>query len=431
MSSGEDITSTVTFLFSDVEGSTALLRKLRDGYREVMGRHEELMRAAWADAAGRELDADGDSFFVAFARPRQAVEAAVAAQRSVAAETWPEGVDLRVRIGVHTGEATLAGDQYVGLAVHRAARICDAGHGGQILLSETTRSLLEDEEAEFGQFELRDLGPQVLKDFDRPVRIYQVAIEGFLGEFPPLRTAGYGATTLADRQDELATTDEDGAVRVMIVDDQALVRAGFRMILEAEADIEVVGEGADGNEAIAEWQRLRPDVVLMDVRMPEMDGIEATRRLLAHEDAETKVVMLTTFDMDEYVYDALRAGASGFMLKDVPPEQLVVGIRAVASGDALLAPSVTRRVIEEFVSRPPASVRALPEKLEDLTARELEVLKLVARGLSNAEIAKELFVSETTVKTHVAHVLMKLGLRDRVQAVVLAYESGLVQPGEE
>jgi DNA-binding NarL/FixJ family response regulator/class 3 adenylate cyclase len=424
-------TTTVTFLFSDVEGSTALLRKLRDGYREVMGRHEELMRAAWADAAGRELDADGDSFFVAFARPRQAVEAAVAAQRSVAAETWPEGVDLRVRIGVHTGEATLAGDQYVGLAVHRAARICDAGHGGQILLSETTRSLLEDEEAEFGQFELRDLGPQVLKDFDRPVRIYQVAIEGFLGEFPPLRTAGYGATTLADRQDELATTDEDGAVRVMIVDDQALVRAGFRMILEAEADIEVVGEGADGNEAIAEWQRLRPDVVLMDVRMPEMDGIEATRRLLAHEDAETKVVMLTTFDMDEYVYDALRAGASGFMLKDVPPEQLVVGIRAVASGDALLAPSVTRRVIEEFVSRPPASVRALPEKLEDLTARELEVLKLVARGLSNAEIAKELFVSETTVKTHVAHVLMKLDLRDRVQAVVLAYESGLVQPGEE
>jgi DNA-binding NarL/FixJ family response regulator/class 3 adenylate cyclase len=424
-------TTTVTFLFSDVEGSTALLRKLRDGYREVMGRHEELMRAAWADAAGRELDADGDSFFVAFARPRQAVEAAVAAQRSVAAETWPEGVDLRVRIGVHTGEATLAGDQYVGLAVHRAARICDAGHGGQILLSETTRSLLEDEEAEFGQFELRDLGPQVLKDFDRPVRIYQVAIEGFLGEFPPLRTAGYGATTLADRQDELATTDEDGAVRVMIVDDQALVRAGFRMILEAEADIEVVGEGADGNEAIAEWQRLRPDVVLMDVRMPEMDGIEATRRLLANEDAETKVVMLTTFDMDEYVYDALRAGASGFLLKDVPPEQLVAGIRAVASGDALLAPTVTRRVIEEFVSRPPASVRALPKQLEDLTAREFEVLKLVARGLSNAEIAKELFVSETTVKTHVAHVLMKLDLRDRVQAVVLAYESGLVQPGEE
>ncbi len=217
---------------------------------------------------------------------------------------------------------------------------------------------------------------------------------------------------------------------VLIVDDQALVRAGFRMILEAEEDVEVVGEAADGREAVAEAQRLRPDVVLMDVRMPEMDGIEATRRLLAGEGTTTKVVMLTTFDMDEYVYDALRAGASGFLLKDVPPEQLVAGIRAVASGDALLAPSVTRRVIEEFVRRPPASVRTHSPKLSELTARELEVLTLIARGLSNAEIAKELFVSETTVKTHVRHVLMKLAVRDRVQAVVLAYETGLVEPGD-
>ena len=219
------------------------------------------------------------------------------------------------------------------------------------------------------------------------------------------------------------------SLAVLIVDDQALVRAGFRMILEAEQDMEVVGEAADGREAVDEARRLRPDVVLMDVRMPEVDGIEATRRLLS-DAADTKVVMLTTFDMDEYVYDALRAGASGFLLKDVPPEQLVAGIRAVASGDALLAPSVTRRVIEEFVRRPPASVRTLPAKLDDLTARELEVLKLIARGLSNAEIATELFVSETTVKTHVAHVLMKLDLRDRVQAVVLAYESGLIEPGQ-
>jgi DNA-binding NarL/FixJ family response regulator len=216
---------------------------------------------------------------------------------------------------------------------------------------------------------------------------------------------------------------------VLIADDQALVRAGFRMILEAEEDMEVVGEATDGREAVAEARRLRPDVVLMDVRMPEVDGIEATRRLLGDDGAVVKVVMLTTFDMDEYVYDALRAGASGFLLKDVPPEQLVDGIRAVASGDALLAPSVTRRVIEEFVRRPPDSVRTVPPELAELTARELEVLKLVARGLANAEIAKELFISETTVKTHVAHVLMKLKLRDRVQAVVFAYESGLVLPG--
>jgi DNA-binding NarL/FixJ family response regulator len=220
------------------------------------------------------------------------------------------------------------------------------------------------------------------------------------------------------------------SLRVLIVDDQALVRAGFRMILEAEEDMEVVGEAADGREAVGEVQRLRPDVVLMDVRMPTMDGIDATCRLLDAGVSSAKVVMLTTFDMDEYVYDALRAGASGFLLKDVPPEQLVAGIRAVASGDALLAPSVTRRVIEEFVRRPPATVRTLPPRLSELTARELEVLKLISRGLSNAEIARELYVSETTVKTHVAHVLTKLDVRDRVQAVVLAYESGLVEPGE-
>jgi len=214
------------------------------------------------------------------------------------------------------------------------------------------------------------------------------------------------------------------SLSVLIVDDQALVRAGFRMILDAEEDIEVAGEAADGVDAVAQAQRLQPDVILMDVRMPQMDGIEATRRLLA-ADGHLKVVMLTTFDMDEYVYDALCAGASGFLLKDVPPEQLVAGIRSVAQGDALLAPSVTRRVIEEFVRRPPSSVQTLPPEFDELTAREVEVLGLVAKGLSNAEIAKELFVSETTVKTHVAHMLTKLGVRDRVQAVVLAYECGL------
>ncbi len=217
------------------------------------------------------------------------------------------------------------------------------------------------------------------------------------------------------------------SVRVLLVDDQELVRAGFRMILDAEADIDVIAEASDGAEAVESVRLNTPDVVLMDVRMPNLDGIEATRRILGLE-GDTKVLMLTTFDMDEYVYEALRAGASGFLLKDVPPEQLVTAIKVVAAGEALLSPSVTRRVIEEFTKRPPQRTGPPPE-LEELTAREVEVLQLIARGLSNAEIAKELFVSETTVKTHVARVLMKCGLRDRVQAVVLAYETGLVRPG--
>jgi DNA-binding NarL/FixJ family response regulator len=221
-------------------------------------------------------------------------------------------------------------------------------------------------------------------------------------------------------------------VRVLIADDQALVRAGFRMILDAEDDIDVIGEASDGLEAVEAARRLEPDVVLMDIRMPELDGIEATRRVLATrgeaDGGPVRVLMLTTFDLNEYVYDALRAGASGFLLKDVPPEQLADGIRVVAGGDALLAPSITRRLIQEFAQAGPPSGPP-PKGLDELTARELEVFKLVARGLSNAEIAAELIVSETTVKTHVARVLMKLGLRDRVQAVVLAYESGIAVPG--
>jgi DNA-binding NarL/FixJ family response regulator len=218
-------------------------------------------------------------------------------------------------------------------------------------------------------------------------------------------------------------------LRVLIADDQALVRAGFKLILDAEEDLEVVGEAADGEQAVALAARLRPDVVLMDIRMPQLDGIEATRRIVALNGGRAvRVLMLTTFDANEYVYEALRAGASGFLLKDVPPAQLTAGIRVVAQGEALLAPSITKRLIQELAAAPPAAAPP-PKGLDELTARELEVFKLLARGLSNAEIAAELIVSETTVKTHVARVLMKLGLRDRVQAVVLAYESGVAVPG--
>jgi DNA-binding NarL/FixJ family response regulator len=214
-------------------------------------------------------------------------------------------------------------------------------------------------------------------------------------------------------------------IRVLLADDQELVRAGFRMILETQADIQVVGEAGDGVDAVTATRRLRPEVVLMDIRMPNLDGLQATRQVVA-AGSGSRVVILTTFDLDEYVYQALAAGASGFLLKNAPPEQLISAVRVVAAGDGLLAPSITRRVIEQFTRLPPPGG---DDALVGLTDREREVLMLVARGLSNAEIAAQLVVSDATVKSHVAHLLAKLHVRDRVQAVVLAYESGLVRPG--
>jgi DNA-binding NarL/FixJ family response regulator len=211
------------------------------------------------------------------------------------------------------------------------------------------------------------------------------------------------------------------SIRVLVADDQSMVRAGFRMLLAGEEDIEVVAEASNGLEAVDKAGRFDPTVVLMDIRMPELDGLEATRRILA-ADGDARILVLTTFDLDEYVYEALRAGASGFVLKDDPPEQLIAAIRTVAAGDALLSPAVTKRVIAKFTHLPQPSA---PQGLDELTERELEVFRLIARGLSNAEIGQELYISDTTVKTHITHILSKLGLRDRVQAVVLAHESGL------
>lgn len=217
-------------------------------------------------------------------------------------------------------------------------------------------------------------------------------------------------------------------IRLLVVDDQALIRTGFRMILDAEDDFEVVGEASDGEEAIGEAERLKPDVILMDVRMPNMDGVEATRRLT--ETLDSKVLILTTFDLDEYVFSAVRAGASGFMLKDAPADDLVEAIRIVARGDGLIEPRMTKRLMDEFAKRPALGGDAPPpERLKDLTPREVDVLKQIGQGKSNAEIAEEFVISETTVKTHVTHILAKLGLRDRAQAVVFAYECGLLVPG--
>jgi DNA-binding NarL/FixJ family response regulator/class 3 adenylate cyclase len=408
----EPTSGTFTFLLSDIEGSTQLARRLGDGWGAVLADHHRLLRTAFEAAGGEGIGTQGDAFFVAFRRPTDAVVAALDAQRSLATHAWPEGVALRVRMGIHTGEASISGGEYHGLAIHRAARICATCCGGEILLSQATSTLLDDKPHDGSAFTLVDLGEQALKDFERPVRVYRL-----VGAEPPPTSPG--------------SAESAGVIRVLIVDDQALVRAGFRMILDAQENVEVVGEAADGEEAVAETLRLRPNVVLMDVRMPVLDGIEATRVILDRECSDSKVVMLTTFDMDEYLYEALRAGASGFLLKDTPPEQLVAGIRAVASGDALLAPAVTRRVIEEFVRLPREVSPAASPRLEELTSRELEVLKLIATGLSNAEIAEKLVVSQATVKTHVARVLAKLDLRDRVQAVVFAYETGLVVAGSQ
>jgi DNA-binding NarL/FixJ family response regulator len=218
-------------------------------------------------------------------------------------------------------------------------------------------------------------------------------------------------------------------IRILIADDQALVRDGFGMILGAQEDMEVVGEASDGLEAVELTRALDPDVVLMDIRMPGLDGIEATRRLAGAGSVRSRVLMLTTFDGDEYLYGAMKAGASGFLLKDVRREELVGAVRRVAAGDALLAPALTRRLIEDFMRRPPPGTEPAGP-IRELTDREREVLRLVARGLSNAEIAGSIVVSEATVKTHVARILMKLGLRDRLQAAVMAYESGFVRPGD-
>jgi DNA-binding NarL/FixJ family response regulator len=219
------------------------------------------------------------------------------------------------------------------------------------------------------------------------------------------------------------------AIRVLLVDDQQLVRAGFRLILETEGDIEVAGEAADGRTGVELARRLRPDVVLMDIRMPELDGVEATRLVAASGPSAPRVLILTTYDADEYVVEALRAGASGFLLKDAPPQRLIDAIRVVASGDALLAPSVTRRLLDRFARRLPPSTQPSVAALRELTEREVEVLLLVARGMSNAEIAAQLSVTEATVKSHVSDILDKLELRDRAQAVVLAFDVGLVEPG--
>ena len=396
-------TSFVTILFSELVGTASLFARQDDEAADAVRReHFATLRGAIAEYGGREVRSTGDGLMIAFASAVAALRCAVAMQRATAAAG-----QLELSIGIDAGEPLPDGDDLYGTPVIIASRLCDAAGPGEILASDVV---------------CRVAGSRV------PELIQPVAA---------LRLRGLGDRIAAAQvQWREKTQAEPSAaersrpsprITVVVADDLQLVRSGFRVILDAEPDITVVGEAPDGRTAVDVVLRTRPNVVLMDIRMPEVDGLRAAERILSDPDLQSAVLMLTTFDRDEYIYEALRIGASGFLLKDAPADRLLDAVRAAAAGDAMLAPSVTRRLIEQFSRARPVPA-GLPEALSELTARELEVLRLLARGLSNAEIAAELVLGDNTIKTHVARVLRKLGLRDRVQAVVLAYETGFVTP---
>ena len=394
----------VTILFTDLVGSTTLFDRHGDEAADAVRRgHFALLRRAVAEHGGREIKSTGDGLMVVFSSAVAAVRCAVQMQRATAEEG-----QLELRAGLDAGEPLPEGDDLYGTPVNVASRLCDAAAPGEILATEVVCRVAGPRVAELiqpaGGMRLRGIADRVA-----------VSLVRWRDE--PQVGGASGPPAPAPRR-----------IDVVVADDQRLVRAGFRVILEDESDMRVVGEAADGQSAIHVGLRTRPDVVLMDIRMPELDGLKAAERILSEPGLDTAVVMLTTFDRDEYIYEALRIGASGFLLKDAPAERLLDAVRVAAVGDALLAPSVTRRLIEQFTHASRPAPGSVPQPLAELTSRELDVLRLLARGLSNAEIAAELVLTENTVKTHVAHVLSKLGLRDRVQAVVVAYESGLVAP---
>jgi DNA-binding NarL/FixJ family response regulator/class 3 adenylate cyclase len=395
----------VTILFTDLVGSTSLFdRQSDEAANDLRRRHFAALRGAIAEHDGQEVKSTGDGLMVVFGSAVAAVRCAVDMQRA----TTGAADGLAVRVGLDAGEPLRDGGDMYGTPVNVASRLCDAADAGVILASDLVRQVAGHRVSELMQ----------------PVGTYR--LRGIAD-----RVATAQVVWRADEHAGDPVPAEPAApvrpIRVVIADDQRLLRTGFRVILDAEHDIEVVGEAEDGRSAIDVVKRRRPDVVLMDIRMPELDGLQAAEEILSDPDLDAAVLMLTTFDRSEYVYEALRVGASGFLLKDAPADRLLDAVRVAAQGDALLAPSITRRLIEQFARAARPGQDGVPTALSELTAREVDVLRLVARGLSNAEIAAELVVAENTVKTHVARLLAKLGLRDRVQAVVIAYESGLVE----
>jgi DNA-binding NarL/FixJ family response regulator/class 3 adenylate cyclase len=397
--------SFVTIMFTDVVGSTTLYDRYGDDEADARrARHFAVMREVVAAHEGREIKSTGDGLMVAFSSAVAAVRCAVALQRATTGAD--DGLD--VRIGVDAGEPLSEGGDLYGTPVIVASRLCDAAGPGEILATQVVRQIAGPRVAEL----MRPAGAFKVKGISESVATALVRWREDDGEdAPPPR--------------------EDAPLRpitVVIADDQRLLRTGFRVILDAEPDVTVVGEAGDGLAAVDVVARRRPDVVLMDIRMPELDGLSAAERILADPQNTTAVVMLTTFDASEYVFKALRAGATGFLLKDTPSDRLLDAVRVAAAGEALIAPRITRRLIAEFARASRPAGDELPPALAELTVREIDVLRLVAQGLSNAEIAAELVLGENTIKTHVGRLLAKLGLRDRVQAVVLAYETGLVTP---
>ena len=397
--------SFVTIMFTDVVGSTTLYDRYGDDEADARrARHFAVLREVVATHEGREVKSTGDGLMVTFTSAVAAVRCAVAMQRATTGAT--DGLELR--IGIDAGEPlSEAGDLY-GTPVIVASRLCDAAGPGEVLATHVVSQIAGPRVAEL----MRPAGSFRVKGISESVATALVRWREDDGEdAPPGR--------------------EEAPMRpitVVIADDQRLLRTGFRVILDAEPDVTVVGEAADGYAAVDVVARRRPDVVLMDIRMPELDGLGAAERILADPQNTTAVVMLTTFDASEYVFKALRVGATGFLLKDTPSDRLLDAVRVAAAGEALIAPRITRRLIADFARASRPAGDGLPPALEELTAREVEVLRLVAQGLSNSEIASELVLGENTIKTHVGRLLGKLGLRDRVQAVVLAYETGLVTP---